>query len=69
MRKIFIILSTLLLNISFLYAEENTEKNKPSINIPAKKEKVVIYYFQDKSKSDKYRIFILDNSGFYSQGY
>lgn len=55
MRKIFIILSTLLLNISFLYAEENTEKNKPSINIPAKKEKVVIYYFQDKSESDKYR--------------
>jgi TolB-like protein len=53
MKKIIIILIVLISNISFLNAEENTEK-KPSINIPAKKEKVVIYYFQDKSESDKF---------------
>ena len=41
--------------LAFSTLKQNTEKNKPSINIPAKKEKVVIYYFQDKSESDKYR--------------
>jgi hypothetical protein len=54
--KIFfliLIASILMLNASILDAEENTDK-KPLSNIPAKKEKVVIFYFQDKSASENF---------------
>jgi len=40
-------------NTSFLSAEESVEK-KISVNIPAQKEKVVIFYFQDKSSTENF---------------
>ncbi|MFH0976202.1 MAG: hypothetical protein V1874_10515 [Spirochaetota bacterium] len=53
MKKILIIHILLILNITFLSAEESREQNA-SANIPIKKEKVAICFFQDKSKTDKF---------------
>jgi TolB-like protein len=55
-KKIFFLIFIaiiLALNISILDAEENTDI-KPSVNIPAKKEKIVIFYFQDNSTSENF---------------
>ena len=52
-RKIIFLLILSILHLNFLYAEEKAEK-KIVTAIPAKKEKVVIFYFQDKSQEDKY---------------
>ncbi|MBN2403556.1 MAG: hypothetical protein JXN64_14350 [Spirochaetes bacterium] len=55
MKRLLIIILIFILKVNFIQAEENSGKNNPQPDIPVKKEKVVIFYFQDKSRTDKFR--------------
>ena len=51
--KIFFLISILALNLSFLYAEEN-KAGEQAVKIPPQKEKLIIFYFQDKSETEEF---------------